>query len=311
WLRRKTLYPHLKRALYFAVPLAATWYAFNLPYVLGFAWSAGFGKIASDYAGSSHGFTTRLLSFALMLFGGALSWPVSVSMALCIAAAAARGKLIDDGSRMALVWTSPLAILALGVNQEIRFAAPVLPALALLASRAAMSFDSKRARTTATALLLTAGSFVFVRQTFLLPPANALPWCGAPSSDPGWNRGALVTAAADGGGTVAALALEHPRLNANTLSSLAAARGLPLRFVSLGYAQSSVEAALIRLKDKGADRLILVSGVPQEEPPSFLNRTNDGIARTISSKRLPSRTIGQVSVAPGITAAVYGIGRGM
>lgn len=311
WLRRRTLLPHLKTALLVAVPLAATWYAFNLPYVLGFAWSAGFGKIAADYSGSSGGVAARMLSFASVLLGGALSWPLTGAMALCIGGAAARRKPLDDGSRLALAWAAPLALLALGVNREIRFAAPALPALALLAARAAMAFDSRRTRAAAAAALLGTGSFVFARQTFLVPAADALPWCGAPSSDPGWDRGALVAAAAEGGGTVAALALEHPRLNANNLSSLAAARGLPLRFVSLGYAQTSVESALIRLKDKGADRLILVSGVPDSELPPFLNRVNEDIARALAAGRLPARAAGRATVAPGVTAAVYGIGPGM
>ena len=198
WLRRKELRPHIKTALFIAVPLAATWYAFNLPYVLGFAWSAGFGKIAADY-GSTSAVPARIMSYAALLFGGALSWPLSASMLGVIAAAKARRERLDDGSRMALAWAAPLAIFAVGVNQEIRFAAPALPAFALLAARAAMSFDSRLARASAAAALLGCGTYVFIRQTFLVPPENALPWCGAPSSDPGWDRDALVTMASEGG----------------------------------------------------------------------------------------------------------------
>lgn len=302
WVRRKELKPHLKLALLIAVPLAGTWYAFNLPYILGFAWSAGFGKIATDYSGGSSFFST--------LLGGALSWPLSAAMLAVFAAAARRGRL-DDGSRLALAWAAPLAVLALGVNREIRFAAPALPALALLAARAAFSFDSRAARAAAAGALLAAGSLVFVRQTFALTSAQALPWCGAPSADAGWDRGALVAAAAEGGSTVAAVAVEHPRLNANNLSSLAATRGLDLRFVNLGYAQTSVEAALIRLKDKDADRLILVSGIPPADLPAFLNKANEGVAAAIASGRLPARLRARVPLGDGVSAAVYGIGRGM
>jgi hypothetical protein len=309
WLRRKELRPHLKKITLVAVPLAATWYAFNLPYVLGFAWSAGFGRIASDYSVASHGFTSRLVDFGAMLLGGALSWPLSAAMALSVAAASCRREALDDGSRLALAWAAPLAVIALGVNQEIRFVAPALPALALLAARSALSFDSRRARSATSALLLAAGSIVFVRQTFLLPAKEALPWCGAPSSDAGWDRGALVAAAADGGASVAAIALEHPRLNANNLSSLAASRGLELRFVSLGYAQTSLEGALIRLKDKDADRLIIISGIPEDRLPAFLNRANAGIAAAIASGRLPARLRARVPLGAGVEAAVYGIGK--
>ena len=310
WLRRKELRPHLMTALLVAVPLAATWYAFNLPYVLGFAWSAGFGRIASDYSSVTQGFGARLSAFAFMLFGGAVSWPLSAAIALC-ACAAARRKSLDDGSRLTLAWAAPLAVFALGVNQEIRFAAPALPALALLAARSAMSFDSRRARTAAAILLLATGSIVFVRQTFLLSAEDALPWCGAPSFDAGWDRGALVTATADGGATVAAIALEHRRLNANNLASLAASRGLDLKFINLGYAQTSVETALIRLKDKSADRLIIVSGIPEESLPVFLNRANAGIVAAIASGRLPARLQSRVPLGAGVSAAVFSIGKGM
>jgi hypothetical protein len=120
-----------------------------------------------------------------------------------------------------------------------------------------------------------------------------------------------VTAAADDGATVAAIALEHPRLNANNLAALAAARGLDLRFVSLGYAQTSAEAALIRLKDKDADRLIIVSGIPEDRLPAFLNRANSGVAAALASGRLPARETVRVNLGPGVTAVVYRIGRGM
>lgn len=308
WLRRRALRPHLAAALLVAVPLAATWYAFNLPYVLGFAWSAGFGRIGADYS-SGAGVASRVLAFFVSLFGGALSWPLSAAGAIVAAAAARRGRL-DDGSLMALAWAAPFALLALGVNQEIRFAAPALPALALLAARAAISFDSKRARTASASLLIAAGAAVFVEQTFLAPADKALPWCGAPSANAGWDRGALIDAAAADGGTVAAIALEHRLLNANNLSSLAAARGLGIRFVNLGYAQTSVEAALIRLKDKDADRLILVSGLPDAELPGFLNRANAGVAAALSSGRLPSRLRARVRLTDGVEAAVYDL-RGM
>lgn len=307
WLRRKELRPRLKTALLTAVPLAATWYAFNLPYVLGFAWSAGFGRIAADYGGAAAA-PARMLSYAALLFGGALSWPLSAAMLAVIAAASAERGSLDDGSRIALAWAAPLALFASGVNQEIRFAAPALPAFALLAARAAMSFDSRRARAAAAAALLGSGTLVFVRQTFLVPPSSALPWCGAPSSDAGWDRGALVTAAAEGGAKIAALAVEHPRLNANNLASLAAARGLDLRFVSLGYAQASTEGALIRLKDKDADRLIMVSGIPEESLPAFLNRANAGVGAAVLSGRLPATLRARVPLGGGVSAAVYALG---
>lgn len=310
WLLRRRLTSRLKTALPVAAAVAATWYVFNLPYVLGFAWSAGFGRIAADYGPSAAGPLDRVAAYAAQLFGGAISWPVSAAGAvIAVLAAAARRSRLDDGAKLALAWAAPLAIFALSPNREIRFAAPALPALCLLTARAAMSFDSRRARAGASAALLLTGTAVFVRQTFFVPAAGALPWCGAPSPDGGWDRDSLVTAAAEGGAVVAALALEHPRLNANNLSSLAASRGLPLRFVSLGYAQTSVEGALIRLKDKDADRLILVDGIDGTGLPAFLNKANAGVAGAVASGRLPARLRARVPLGGGVDAAVYVLGR--
>lgn len=310
WLKRARLRPELRGILLAAVPLAATWYAFNLPYVLGFAWSAGFGRVASDYAA---GGGYRLFSFLDLLFGGALSWPLSTMMILVfIAAGFGAGKTrLDEGARIALAWTAPLLVFAFGVNREIRLVAPLLPAFALLAARAAMSFTSPRTRAAAAAGLLLTGTTVFARQTFIAGPGAALPWCGAPSSDSGWDRNSLVSATATDGAQVAAVSIEHPRLNANNLSSLAAARGLNLKFISLGYAQQSAEGALIRLKDKNADRLILFTGVDAKQLPAFLNRANTGVADAVSSGRLRARLRARVPLGSGVEALVYGIGRGM
>lgn len=294
WPARERLRPHAKLALLVAVPLAATWYAANLPYVLGFAWSAGFGRVAGDYAGGG-GLGARL-DWAVAILRDALSWPLAGAMAAVGAAAAfsAREKA-GAGLRAALWGLAPLLVYAAGVNREPRLIAPLLPVAALLAGRAAVSFPGAAARAAAAALLLGAGLSVCADRTFRT---------SAPSADPGWDRGALVDAVAAAGGKVAAVALEDPRLNANNLSSLAAMRGLDLRFVSLGYAQASAEAALIRLKEKSCDTIVFVEGVPESELPAFLNRANKGIQEMTASRRLKTQPAARVALAPGVSASV-------
>ena len=303
WLRRRSLAAHFKAVALVGGALAATWYAFNLPYVLGFAWSAGFGRIGADYAAHSR------LAFPARLCAGALSWPFAAALAavLCAASVARGRELLDDGTRFALAWLAPLAVFALGVNAEPRLTAPALPALALLGARAALSFDTRAGRAAAITLLLAAGGGVFARETFVALPGEHLPWSGAPETRTPWDRGALVDAAVETSGEdgVAALAFEDRRLNANNLSALAAARGLELRFVSLGYAQDSVEAALLRIKDKGASSLIFVDGVPEGKSPTFLNLANSGVAAAVADGRLAAALTGRVSLAAGVTARVY------
>ena len=301
WPARKRLRPHAKTALLIGGVLAATWYAANLPYVMGFAWSAGFGSVARDYAGGG-GLAARLGWLESILRNG-LSWPLAAAMAAVASAAALARRNADEGTRTALWGLAPLFVYAAGVNREPRLIAPLLPIAALLAARAAASFRSATARARITVLLAT-GLAVCVDQTFWAGPDRALAFNGAPSADPGWDRGALVDAVASSGGRIAAVALEDSRLNANNLSSLAAARGLDLRFVSLGYAQNSAEAALIRLKDKSCDHLVLVDGVMESELPAFLNRANAGVRTMAMSGRLRTKTAARVALAPGVTAIV-------
>lgn len=297
WPARERLRPHAKLALLVALPLAATWYAANLPYVLGFAWSAGFGRVAGDYAGGG-GLGARL-DWAVAILRDALSWPLAAAMAAVGAAAGLSSReKAGAGLRAALWGLAPLLVYAAGVNREPRLIAPLLPVAALLAARAAVSFPGAAARAAAAALLLGAGLSVCADRTFRT---------FSPSSDPGWDRGALVDAVAAAGVRVAAVALEDPRLNANNLSSLAAMRGLDLRFVSLGYAQTSAEAALIRLKDKSCDAVVFVDGVPESELPAFLNRANAGVLAMTASGRLKTTPRAKVTLANGVTATVLGL----
>lgn len=311
WPARERLKPHANLALFVAVIVAATWYAENAPYVLGFAWSAGFGKVAQDYSGAG-GLGARIDWLAAILRDG-LSWPLAAAMAATSGAAAlseGRGRL-DAGTRTALWGLTPLLVYAAGVNHETRMIAPLLAVPALLAARAAVSFSRPAARGLAAAALLGAGLWVCADQTFRADPGRALAYNGAPSSDAGWDRGTLVDAVvrAAGPDAVAAVALEHRDLNANNLSCLAASRGLRMSFVSLGYAQDTVEGALIRLKDKGASALVLVEGLSIAEMPAFLNRANTGVAAAVRSGRLPARFTEKVVLARGVSARVFRLAR--
>jgi len=311
WPARERLKPHAKRALLIGGLVAATWYLENAPYVLGFAWSAGFGKVARDYSGAG-GLSARL-DWVVSILRDGFSFPLAAALAAVAAAAAAsaRRARLDEGAKTALWGLAPMLVYAAGVNREPRMIAPLLAVPALLAARAAVSFARPAARGAAAALLLGAGLWVCADQTFRAGPGRALDFNGAPVSDAGWDRGALVDAAARavGPGNVAAVALEYPKLNANNLSSLAAARGLPLQFVNLGYAQDSVENALIRLKDKNASALVFVDGLPASELPAFLNRANAGVAAAVRSGRLRARLSGTVSLAPGVSASVLRLDR--
>lgn len=297
WPAQERLRPHVKVTVLIGGAIAATWYAVNLPYIAGFAWSAGFGRIAKDYV--------RDGSWLASILRDGLSWPLAAVMGSVAAGSAFAKRNVDAGVRAGLWGLAPLLVYAAGVNPEPRMIAPLLPVLALLAGHAAVSFNNTAVRATATAVLLGTGLTVCADQTFRAVPARALAFNGAPRTTPGWDRGALVDAVAASGGRITAVAIEDGRLNANNLSSLAAARGLDLKFVSLGYAQTSAEAALIRLKDKSCDVLVFVEGVPESELPAFLNRANAGVRTMVVSGRLRTKAAAIVELAPGVTATVF------
>lgn len=309
WPARARLKPHAKTVLLLGGAIAATWYVENLPYVLGFAWKASFGKEARDYLNYLGSGTLAAPRWAMLILSNGLSWPLAAVMTFsaALAAGGARREGLDAGTRAALWGLAPLLVFMASFNPEPRLAAPLLPLLGVLAARSAVSWPGPAARATAAAALLATGLVVCADQTFRA--GGALAYNGPPSSDAGWDRGALVDAVAASGGRIAAVALEHPRLNANNLSSLAAARGPGLRFVNLGYAQISAEAALIRLKEKGATTLVFVSGLPARELPAFLNRANSGVAEAVGSGRLPAQLAARVALAPGVSAEVFGLVR--
>jgi hypothetical protein len=98
-------------------------------------------------------------------------------------------------------------------------------------------------------------------------------------------------------------------LNANNLASLSTSQGLTLRFISLGYAQTSTEGALIRLKDKAAGYLVLMEGELPLDIPPFLNRANAGIREAVERGILPAERLSKISLTPGLTAALYRLRR--
>lgn len=294
WPARRRLKPHAKIAALIGVLISATWYAFNAPYVLGFAWSAGFGRVAGDYAGAG-GLSARLDSVIALAREG-FSWPLSVAAAaVAFAAAWSTREKPGAGLKTALWGLLPLPVFILSDNRELRLVAPLLPLFALLAGRSAAAFSRRSARVLAAAALLITGLWTCVDRARRV------------EEGPPWDRAALIDAvvAAAGPEAVAAIALEHRFLNANNLSSLAAARGLPLSFVSLGYAQSSSEAALIRLKEKNASVIVFVDGPAGADAPAFLNRANAGVEEAVRSGRLRARQVARVDLARGLSARVF------
>ncbi len=304
WMSRRALVPGWKRSLAVALAVAATWYAFNLVYVVGFALSAGFGSIGRDYGSYS---AVAVAHFGATILRDGLSWPGAAALLVLFAASALSRKKAPTApaDRLIASWLAlPLFAVAFGVNKDVRYVAPALPALAVAAGAAAAALP-RRAGPALAALLLAPLGMLALQTAGLAQPLLY----NGPSRESGWDRAALVDAVSRHAGprSVVAVALEDRLLNANNLASLSAAEGRPASFINLGYAQPSADGALIRLKDKGADMLVLVDGDPDGEPPAFLNRADDGLRWMVEAGKLRAALLESGPVAQGVSFRLYAI----
>ncbi|MFA6316066.1 MAG: glycosyltransferase family 39 protein [Elusimicrobiota bacterium] len=319
WLRRRELRPHCGRILAVGGVVAATWYAFNAPYVLGHALSSGFGSISKDYGMGASSLAGLMVFFSQMVFH-ALSWPYALAAAVLLLLAWGPWWLkpgswrMTEPARFLLAWAAlPVILVLLAGNRQVRYLAPVLPALAVVLGAAAAELGKKRAGRVLLAILTLAPLTVLSSQTLGVPSPRTMFFNGPPTADRGWDRGALIdaVAAAFPDGSVIGVGLEYGLLNANNISSLSASRGLGYGFVNLNQGNRTAEDAAIRLKDKAASGLILFEGaLPADLDTAydFLNRANARVREMVASGRIPAVRLAEVSVEPGITAVLYRLG---
>ncbi|MBI5881678.1 MAG: glycosyltransferase family 39 protein [Elusimicrobia bacterium] len=319
WLRRRELWPHAGKVLAVAGAMAATWYAFNAPYVLGHALSSGFGSISKDY-GQGASSLAGLGIFLSQMVSHAMSWPYALAAAALLAAAwpswwrKPSAWRMTEPCRFLLSWAAlPVALVLLSGNRQVRYLAPVLPALAVVMGAAAADLGRKKWGKAAVLALTLAPLAVLSSQTLGFPAPRVMFFNGPPSRDAGWDRGAILEAlvGAVPDGAVVAIGLEHPLLNANNLASLSASRGQDYAFVNLNQGGRTAEDALIRLKDKGASCIVMFEGdLPAELAVSydFLNRANAGVQKMLDSGKLPAVKLAEVLVAPRVHATLYRLG---
>ena len=313
WLRRRSLASGARMTLYVGLGLAAPWYVYNVGYVVGLSLMAGFGGSSTYYRHGSLWLTAEF-NYLASLGADALSWPYLFSAAIILALAwRLRRKSWTWGPSeqfLAAWFLIPAAICFMGgTNKQIRYLAPALPALAIFIGAALASW-AEEVRAGWLFLLLIPPGLVFTSQTFGVPPAASLVNNGPPQAGPFWDRAAVLAAVAPAArpDSVIAVGIEHPLFNANNMACLAASRGYAFHFVNInGYAQASVENALIRLKDKDADMLVMVRGVPAQELVDLINRANAGLQQRLDAGRLPARRLAEVPLKSGITAEVYSL----
>ena len=169
WLRKR---PSVRSLAWMAIPcliLAGPWYFVHLRPAFGFAMAAGFGELASmQGTGPIHDVPNYFRRFADQ---GISVYYVGLSGVLVTWAAVRGFRRVWLTPIPVLLWVLPLAVFLFSGNNDVRYLAPVLPALALILS-AAMDFTLPRTATgNALAVLILFPAFVEMSSV-----SFGLPW---------------------------------------------------------------------------------------------------------------------------------------
>ncbi|MBI3696777.1 MAG: glycosyltransferase family 39 protein, partial [Acidobacteria bacterium] len=256
WLRGGRPWRPLAAMAVPAILIAATWYAFNLGNVLRFAWSNAYGDIAAGYG------ERGLAKQALLFVNQGLGFGYAVLCGVSLWLARPKKKI-----GFLLAWLlPPLAAMAAGKNLEIRFALPLLPAIAIWIAVSIFNLGRRTAVHVILALLAVAlplrlyaalSTTRFAAHPVALGPfavlSRDLGWAHSPDDQGAWNQQRIIQEIhqldrPNGKPHYVIVGVEHPYLNANLLSYLNAYTNYPLRFTSLGYAESSADRAIERMR---------------------------------------------------------------
>ncbi len=303
-LYRKRSWWSLPLILLPALTLAATWYAYNWRSLLDFAFQSAYGSIAPDYSAGGLG------AWLLLCINQGTSFYYAVVLIPAILCLRCHRPLLA-------AWLlPPLLALALGRNQLIRFLLPLLPVFALVLAAAIFSLGRRWTLQTALALLLAIYPYrLFAALTYRTPnPSHAVtlgPFV-VYSHDLGWARPPVHEDPSDHRRLLAAvhrlaldatrpfyavLTMDHTYLNANLLNYLNAYENYPVRFTSLGYAETSPQRALERIQH--FDARFLLAGEGFRGLPAFLNRLR------LDRGELPFHLVAEVPLAPPMRVLIY------
>ncbi|MHB1955888.1 MAG: ArnT family glycosyltransferase [Sulfobacillus sp.] len=140
---RRVLLGRLTKILLIGVAISAVWYVPNLATVAHYAFSAGFGKIASSYS-YGNPFSVKTVGHYLLsvadygtsVYVGAAF--VGVALALCAKYGSSLVRRVTRHERgpSEVLWLAvPLCVFLFGVNKDYRFLLPLLPVIPVLLVR--------------------------------------------------------------------------------------------------------------------------------------------------------------------------------
>ncbi len=318
-LYRRRSWRSLPLILLPALALAATWYAYNWRSLLDFAFQSAYGSIAPDYsAGGLHAWLLLAINQGTSFYYATLLLPATATLYL----RRHNWRLATGHWPLLLGLLPPLLALALGRNQLIRFLLPLLPVLAIVLAAAIFSLGRRWTLQAALALLLAFYPYrLFAALTYRTPnPSHAvtlgpfvvyshdLGWARPPvHEDPAGHRRLLAAVhrlALDATRPFyAVLTIDHTYLNANLLNYLNAYENYPVRFTSLGYAETSPGRARDRIQSLDARFLLVGEGF--RDLPDFLNRLHHDLRDRLDRGELPFHLRAEVPLAPPMKVLIY------
>jgi 4-amino-4-deoxy-L-arabinose transferase-like glycosyltransferase len=305
--------------------VASTWYGFHLASILRYAWQAGYGEIGEQYGGAN------LKHWMILVINQGIGFYYAAGLLILGPAALAVSRMRwkwKEHTWMLLTWLAlPLCAIAAGSNREIRFVIPLLPVPAILLAVSAFELGRRPLIQAVLVLLLS----IFPLRLYAALSSHGpehhgpdhpvhfgpyvlfsrdLGWARAPDSRGRWGQERILAALEQMGPAPATpryvvLGIEHPYLNSNLLRYLNAYREYPLRYTSLGYAESSAASAIERLYSLDARFLIMGEGFHNYDLPAFLNQVNNDIQERLNRGELPFRLRAKVSLTGKFKAVIY------
>lgn len=180
-----------------------------------------------------------------------------------------------------------LLLFSLSISVDSRYTYAMLPCLAVLFMRMCMSFPRPAI---IAMLLLCGGRWVIVSDAFLVPGnqiENRSEWFYEPQRDRTdfdelTRAVSLTSIVAD---RYNMIGVEYPWMNANSAAFFAAKNrlitGVRSAYISIGYAQKDLDAAMRRIVDFHVVHVITLAADSQDPSPNFLNLVSRAVVETI------------------------------
>ena len=311
--------------------VAAVWYARNLRNALATAANSGYGAVASSYGSRSVFAWQTLSSYWLRVASDVVSPVLTLTLVLTALWAFAtvvrgrRGLVFHEGEHLwfLLAWLIvPFVVLSLGVNKDIRFLLPVLPALALLGACGLDALaELRRSAWIAIAVLLGLACGVYAVRSFVAPTAvsstpttaRTLAFGGvggymrAPVAqewplaeiDRSIEADAARSGIAEPGVT---LLFDQAQINVNNLQYMRTLAGGTATYRTSAYVTPLTDAAGERVVLGLSDYVVTKSG---DVGPDFTNVLNRRIAAHVEAGRLAYDELGRAGLPDGSRLVVY------